>query len=140
MPIDPKILVQRFYDEVRNQANEAVAKEILHVDFKFRGSLGPEKYEPDRFIEYMRSIYTALANYTCVVEHLVSSANEVAARMIFHGQHQADFFGVPATNQTVTSTGTAFFKTDGAQITRLWVLGDIDSGKSQIGARIHSQI
>ncbi|MDV7341053.1 hypothetical protein RYZ26_15710 [Terasakiella sp. A23] len=52
----PKELVQRFYHEVWNKADETVAREILHEDFRFRGSLGPEKRGQDGFIVYMRSI------------------------------------------------------------------------------------
>jgi hypothetical protein len=42
----PAELVRRFYDEVWNRRDEAVAREILHRDFRFRGSLGPELRGP----------------------------------------------------------------------------------------------
>jgi hypothetical protein len=66
-------LVERFYYEVWNKADERVAREILHSDFRFRASLGPESRGPDAFIDYMRSIHAALANYTCTIEDLVST-------------------------------------------------------------------
>ena len=34
-------LVQRFYHEVWNEADETVAREILHADLRFKASLGP---------------------------------------------------------------------------------------------------
>ena len=134
MNTDPKALVHRFYNEVWNQADEVVAKEILDSNFQFRGSLGSVKKGPDGFIEYMRSIHTALANYTCEIDHLVCSKDEAAARMTFHGQHQAEFFGVAATKRIINWSGAAFFHTNSGQITTLWVLGDIDSVKAQLGA------
>ena len=39
-------LVERFYFEVWNQANEHVAREILHREFRFRGSLARNDADP----------------------------------------------------------------------------------------------
>jgi len=61
----PAYLVERFYYDLWNTANETLAWEILHPDFRFRASLGPEKIGPCGFIEYMRLIHTALSSYWC---------------------------------------------------------------------------
>ncbi len=134
MPVTANSLVERFYHEVWHRADETVAREILHADFRFRASLGPERRGPAGFIEYMRSIHAALADYTCRIEDLVSTGNRAAARMRFSGIHRARFFGVEATGRVITWAGGAFFTTDGERITELWVLGDIDSVKQQLGA------
>ena len=47
----PQRLVERFYEEVWNRADETVAREILAEDFAFRGSLGPERRGQDGFID-----------------------------------------------------------------------------------------
>jgi len=130
----PKSLVERFYHEVWNRADESVARDILHPDFRFRASLGPERRGPDGFIDYMRSIHAALADYTCHVDDLITMKHRAAARMTFKGVHRARFFGVEPTGRTITWAGGAFFTTDGARITELWVLGDIDGIKQQLGA------
>jgi steroid delta-isomerase-like uncharacterized protein len=132
--VTSKSLVERFYHQVWNHADETVARAILHADFRFRASLGPERRGPDGFIEYLRSIHAALADYTCHIDDLVMMQNRAAARMTFTGIHRARFFGVEATGRAITWAGGAFFTTDGAQITELWVLGDIDSVKQQLGA------
>ena len=129
----PKTLVERFYHEVWNRADEDVAREILVEDFRFRGSLGPEKVGRDGFIDYMRSIHVALADYTCIIEDLVATENRAAARMIFKGVHQAEFFGVAATGREIAWAGAAFFEIAEGRIAALWVLGDIDSVKAQLG-------
>lgn len=134
MSVDPKHLVERFYHEVWNTADEAVAREILHPDFRFRGSLGPERRGPDGFIDYMRSVLGALGGYVCIIDDLVAEGGRAAARMRFKGLHRGDFFGVAATGREISWTGAAFFETDGRVITALWVLGDIDGVKSQLGA------
>jgi len=134
MQVPPKSLVERFYHEVWNRADEAVAREILHPQFRFRASLGPKRLGPDGFIAYMRSIHAALADYTCRIDDLVTTGHRAAARMRFSGIHRARFFGVEATGRVITWAGGAFFTTDGERITELWVLGDIDSVKQQLGA------
>lgn len=125
-------LVERFYHEVWNAADETVAREILDPDFRFRGSLGPERRGQDGFIEYMRSVHDALADYTCIIEDLVATDDRVAAQMTFRGVHRADFFGVAATGRTVAWAGAAFFTIGENRIRSLWVLGDVDSLKQQL--------
>lgn len=134
MQVTPKSLVERFYHDVWNNADEDAAREILHSDFRFRASLGPERRGPDGFIDYLRSIHAALADYTCTIDELVSTEDRAAARMTFKGVHRARFFGVEATGREIKWVGGAFFKTDGRQIVDLWVVGDIDSVKRQLGA------
>jgi predicted ester cyclase len=135
MTTSPKTLVERFYYEVWNQADEEVAREILHPDFRFRASLGPERIGPEGFIDYMRSIHTALANYTCIIDDLITMGHRAAARMTFKGLHRARFFEVEPTGREIRWVGGAFFTTDGEQIVELWVLGDVDSVKRQLNAR-----
>jgi steroid delta-isomerase-like uncharacterized protein len=132
MSASPKELVERFYNEVWNRADESAARDILDADFRFRGSLGHERRGQDGFIEYMRSIHKALGNYVCVIEELIATDDRAAARMIFKGQHQANFLGVEATGREIKWAGAAFFRTNGKRITELWVLGDIDSIKQQL--------
>ncbi|HEX2843163.1 ester cyclase [Hyphomicrobium sp.] len=105
-------LVRRFYDVVWNRTDEQVAREILHPRFSFRASLG---------------------EYTCTIDELLVDGQKAAARMTVGGRHQGEFFGVSATGRSIAWAGAAFFETDGRQITRLWVLGDVDGVKQQLG-------
>ena len=134
MTVTPRILVERFYYEVWNKADEAVAREILHGDFRFRASLGPERRGPDGFIDYLRAIHRALADYTCIIDDLVCTEARAAARMTFKGTHRGRFFEIPPTGKEIKWAGAAFFRTDRDKISELWVLGDVDSVKQQLGA------
>jgi steroid delta-isomerase-like uncharacterized protein len=134
MASEMRRLVERFYGEVWNRADEAVAHEILHPDFDFRASLGPSRHGPDGFIDYMRAIHRALGSYICTIEDLIEQDARAAARMRFTGIHRDTFFGVAATGKPIQWAGAAFFTSDRRQITRLWVLGDIDAVKQQLGA------
>jgi predicted ester cyclase len=58
--------------------------------------------------------------------------------MRFRGIHRARFFGVEATGREIIWAGAAFFTSDGNQIVALWVLGDLDGVKRQLGAAAES--
>jgi len=131
--VSAKKLVERFYDEVWNRADENVAQLILDPDFEFHASLGPQTRGQEGFIAYMRLIHAALADYSCEIEEIVEDGKRAAARMRFSGQHRGTMFGVAATGHQIAWSGAAFFKTNGSTITALWVLGDIDSVKQQLG-------
>ena len=120
----PQHLVERFYHEVWDRADEAVAKEILAPDFRFRGSLGPEKRGVDGFIDYLRAVHTSLGDFRCIIQSLLVAERRAAAQML-----------LPATGALIQWSGAAFFETNEDQITALWVLGDVDGVKKQLGAQ-----
>ena len=127
-------LVEAFYFEVWNRADEKRAREILAESFRFRGSLGAERVGPDGFIAYLREVHRALGDYRCIVDDLVVEDSRVAARMRFTGRHRDVFQGVPATGRQITWSGAAFFKCEDGRITDLWVLGDLVELRRQLGA------
>ena len=133
MDVTPARLIERFYHEVWNTGDEDVARQILHKDFIFRGSLGSERNGPDGFIDYLRAVRRSLPDFVCNIQEIVTEENRAVARMEFVGTHEGTFYGVPQTGETITWAGAAFFTTDGRQITELWVLGDIDAVKRQLG-------
>jgi steroid delta-isomerase-like uncharacterized protein len=128
----PTELVERFYNVVWNNADEAAAKSLLDAPFRFRASLGPELHGPDGFIAYMRSVHAALEGFTCHIEEIVAADHHVAARLSFHGAHRGKFFGVEPTGREIRWSGAAFFKTRGGKITELWVLGDVEAVRRQL--------
>jgi predicted ester cyclase len=133
MSLSPTQLVERFYNEVWNGADEALARETLHPDFRFRASLGPEIFGPEGFIDYMRAIHRALAGYRCAIQEIVEQGHRAAVRLRFAGLHRAPLFGVAATGRQISWSGAAFVTTAGGQIVGLWVLGDVDAVKQQLG-------
>jgi predicted ester cyclase len=132
VPTTAQELVERFYNEVWNRADERVARDILDPDFRFRASLGPELRGPDGFIVYLRAVHAAVGNFTCTIEELIATADSAAAKMMFHGTHRAKFFGIEGTGRKVQWSGAAFFAMRGGRIASLWVLGDIDGLKRQL--------
>jgi steroid delta-isomerase-like uncharacterized protein len=132
MSATPRELVERFYHQVWNRADEAEARKILSADFRFRASLGPELRGPGGFMAYLRAVHAALENFTCTIEELIATDDRAAARMSFRGRHRGKMFGIAATGRDIVWSGAAFFKTDGAAIVELWVLGDVEAVRRQL--------
>ena len=132
--MSPRELVEAFYTEVWNRADEDRAREILADSFRFRGSLGAERVGPDGFIAYMRDVQRALGDYRCIIDELVTDGDRAAARMRFTGEHRAEFPGVAATGRQITWAGAAFFRFEDGKIAELWVLGDLAALRRQLEA------
>ena len=127
-------LIESFYNDVWNKRDFRVAHEIISTDFRFRGSLGPVKRGIGGFLEYVEAVHKALGNYTCIIEDLVCSDDRAAARMVFRGTHQSEFFGISRTGKNIEWAAAAFLGLSDGKLSRLWVLGDLDAVKQQLGA------
>ena len=110
------------------------AREILDPGFRFRGSLGVTADDVDGFLAYVRAIRTALADYRCIIDDLIESGDRAAARITFTGVHRSELLGVAATGRTVSWSGAAFFTVADGRIAGLWVLGDLDGLRRQLGS------
>ncbi len=140
MTSTPGELVERFYHQVWNRADEAEAWKILSPAFRFRASLGPELRGPGGFIAYLRAVHAALQDFTCIIEELIATDDRAAARMRFRGIHRGKFFGISATGREIEWSGAAFFKFEGDMIAELWVLGDIEAVRRQLAPEHHPQL
>ena len=126
-------LVRRFYNDVWNRRDEGAAREILDPGLKFRASLGPESLGVGAFIDYLRLIHDALSDYHCVIDDLIEIDTRASARMTFSGRHTGVLLGVQPTGRELSWCGAAFFTTNGRRIIEVWVLGDLDAVKRQLG-------
>ncbi len=126
-------LVETFYFDVWNRGDEEAARRILSSDLEFRGSTGPTKRGVDQFLAYVRLIRGALSGYECVIEDTVVEPPNLFAKMLFRGTHTGPFFGVPPTGKVVSWAGAALFTVAGSRICSVWVLGDVDGLKQQLG-------
>jgi predicted ester cyclase len=126
-------VIERFYYEIWNQGRKEVAEEILVPDLRFRGSTGPSKTGISQFLEYVDLIRGALSHYECIINEVVSEGHSSFAAMTFTGRHTGRFFGVAPTNKTVSWNAVALFKFRDGKVADLWVLGDVDNLKQQLG-------
>ena len=125
-------LVRLFYDKFWNEIDLGIADEILHPDVTFRGSVGVGARGRREVCDYVLMVTTALSGYRCDVESLVVERDSAAAKVRFSGIHSGDFLGQPPTGRRVEWIGAAFFAADENKLRDIWVLGDLESLRSQL--------
>jgi len=124
--------VIKFYKVIWNEHNKSAVPEVLHESLKFRGSLGLEKKGYAGFIEYLDMVHRALGDYRCEIKEIVSEQSKVFAKTQFSGIHKDEFMGVKATGRQLIWEGAALFHFSNGKVVSLWVLGDLDSLRSQL--------
>jgi steroid delta-isomerase-like uncharacterized protein len=130
-------LVERYYYKGWNKGDVNVIKEVMAVDVKFRGALGRRpKRGHEAVIGYMQCSHRALARNLIKIDEIVISENgsKAATRVTNRGVHHGNFFGVEGSGHEVSWSAAAFFTISNGRISEIWILGDVDSLKNQIGA------
>jgi steroid delta-isomerase-like uncharacterized protein len=118
-------LVRTFYERIWNAGDLGAAERLLALDLSFRGSLGAELRGRDAFLDYVRSVRSALSDYRCEIVDCVAEEDRAFARMRFSGRHSAPFRGFAPTEQEVSWAGAALFRFAYGVIAEVWVLGDL---------------
>ncbi len=108
----------------------------------FRGALSRKRRNRNDFIEYMRKIHEALGNCIMEAEDVVISDNKAAVRIKCSGIHKSSFFGVNGTFHEITFQAAIFFTftDDGTRIKEIWMVGDTDSLKQELGADADARV
>ena len=127
-------LVQLFYEKFWNEVDLGIADEILHPDVTFRGSVGLGATGRREVCDYVLMVTTALSGYRCDVESLIADGERVAAKVRFSGNHTGEFLGYAPTGRRVEWVGAAFFSVERDKLRDVWVLGDLESLRAQLGS------
>lgn len=125
-------LVRIFYEKLWNEVDLEIAGEILHPEVTFRGSIGVGANGRQAVCDYILMVTSALSDYRCDIEVLVAESASAAAKVRFSGVHTGDFLGFPPTGRRVEWIGAAFFVVDQNQLCDVWVLGDLETLRSQL--------
>ena len=128
-------LVDLFYERFWNQIDLPIADEILHPEVTFRGSVGVGARGRNEVCDYVRMVTTALSEYRCDLESLIAEGDSAAAKVRFSGIQVGDFLGHPPTGRRIEWVGAAFFTADDNKLRDIWVLGDLDSLRAQLGTK-----
>jgi steroid delta-isomerase-like uncharacterized protein len=118
--IDNKTIVRRWFEEVWNQGDLAVADEILD--------------RPESVKQYIRTFRAAFPDIRHTVEEMVAEGGTVVARWSAHGTHTGQWHGLAPTNQPVTYAGITIAEIQEGKITRHQTIWDTLAVLEQLGA------
>lgn len=117
-------LLKRYYEEMWNRWQFALADELLTADFVFRGSLGKEIRGREAFKDYMRLVQSAFSDFHNEVEQSFSVVPFLIARLRYTGTHDGTLLDIQATQKRVTYPGIAIFRVRGERLVEGHVVGD----------------
>jgi steroid delta-isomerase-like uncharacterized protein len=132
-PTPARDLVTRFYHRLWNEWDDAAVEDTLAPGITFRGSLGQTTVGRDGWRSYRDHIRRGAPDFHNEVLDLIAADDRAAVRLRFTGTHRGPMLGIPATGRAFTYTGAAFFTTANGLITDIWVIGDLDALRQQLG-------
>ncbi len=95
-----------------------------------------ETVSQDALLEMIPAFYTAFPDYRHVIEELIAEGDLVVARLSYHGTHESEFEGIPATGNAVTYNGMQFFRIVDGVIKEWWLVEDNLGFMSQLGMQL----
>jgi len=112
-----KHVVQRFVEELWNQAKLDVANELVHPEYG-----NEEGYGPDAVKANVRALrLTAFPDLHFEIEHLIAEADYVVAHMTATGTHLGTFRDVyPATGRRVTWQEIGIWRVEDGKLREGW--------------------
>lgn len=130
--MENKDIIRRYYNELWNKWNLALADELIAPDVAFRGSLAVETQGLEGFKAYVNTVRTAFPDFHNTIEDLIAEGDKVVARLTYNGTHNGELFGIAPTGKRVAYSGVAIFRIVNNKIVNGWVLGDIPSLLKQL--------
>lgn len=129
-----KALISRYYNDLWNKWNLAVADDLIAYEIAFRGSLAVTVQGLDGFKEYVNMVRAAFPDFHNSIEELIAEGDKVVARLTYSGTHRGELFGIAPTGRRVTYSGIAIFRIAEGKISDGWVIGDTLGLMKQLGA------
>jgi predicted ester cyclase len=119
-------VVRRFFDELWNSGDLAVADDIVaphHVHHN-----GDEvRHGPDEVKAAVTSLRTAFPDLHFALDDVVSDADLVAVRWTATGTQSGAFFDLEPTGRHARWTGMDMVRLDGGRLIELWANADGDA-------------
>lgn len=126
-------LARRFFEELCNSRNGAVAEEIVAADYVSHGPQAPPAEGPEGVKARIAVYQDALDGYWDIQE-VHSTGEGVVVRWIGRGTHTGELMGVPATGATVSVDAITIFRIAGGKIAEEWTVWDALGLLQQVGA------
>ena len=124
---DDTQLVRRWFDELFNRGDLAVADEILADNVSYDGpqSLSPSDVTgPADIKAYVETYQTAFPDLYYTVEDITATDGEVRVRWSAMGTHENDLFGIEPTGEGFTVDGINVFSVADGRITDVYAQWD----------------
>ena len=128
-----KALVLRFVEEVENQHNLAAIDEFFSTGFVDHSAMAnlPGREGVKTFFSMM---FAAFPDMHFTIHQQLAEGDQVVTHKTFHGTHQGEFMGIPATGKQVSIEVMDIYTIQEGKMTDHWSVGDFLGMLQQLGA------
>ncbi len=126
-------LVRRWAEEILSKGDLNLIDELFAAGYV--DHTNPPDWPPGRegHKQIVSLYHTAFPDFHYTIEHQVAEGDLVVVRGTYHGTHRGDFFGIPPTGVTITTTGMHLFRIAGGNIAEHWCNNDDLGVMRQLG-------
>lgn len=117
-----KALARRFIEEIWNQKNLAVAKELMAATYVFHTPGSPPGLPPgpEGFQQFASAFFTAFPDVHTSIKDQLAEGDKVVTRWTSRGTNTGSLFGMPATGKSATITGITIDRITDGKIVESW--------------------
>ena len=130
-----KAIARRFFQEVWNNGNLAVADELLAPNIIFHLPGKPEEVIGDResYKQVVINSRTAFPDLQEEVEDMIAEGDKVVARWMWRGTHLGEWHDHPPTGKKITYGGITILRMVDGRIVEDWFYSDLLGLREQLG-------
>lgn len=135
MSSDNQSVVKRWWEELWNQGNLAVADQIVAPNFTDHDPASP--WVPpgiDGCKTLVTGYRTVFPDIHFAIEQEVAAGDKVVSHWRCRGTHRAELMGIPATGKTIDVEGISILHLDHGKITHQTTIWDAFGMMRQLGA------
>jgi steroid delta-isomerase-like uncharacterized protein len=125
-------IVRRFVDEIINNGNYAVLRELIHPDYVYR-SPDQELYGPAALEDLFTAYRTGIPDLAATIDELIVSGDSVVISITLSGTHTGNLMGIPATGNPLSVHGMVRSRLQEGKIIEEWEILDMLGMFQQLG-------
>jgi steroid delta-isomerase-like uncharacterized protein len=129
-----EVVLQRWYRELWDTWNIAVADDLLTEDYRLHLSGVPAAADRDFTKQIVAMFSAAFPDLRHTVDEMIAEGDTVAARWTVEGTHRGDFQGIPPTGRPIRVSGTTVHHLADGKIKETWLTLDNLDLLQQLGA------
>ena len=133
MSSEHEAVVRRYYEELCNGRNSAIAEELFTADHANHDPQVPSPDGPAGVVETVRPYQDALDGHWGIKD-IFSTDDRVAVRWTGTGTHNGEINGIPATGNAIEVEALSVHRMQDGKIAETWTVWDTLGFMQQIGA------
>jgi predicted ester cyclase len=132
-PEENKAIMRRFFKEVLNGKNLAVAGEIVDADYVLHIPPNPDVQSLKGFEQFISGMFDAFPGCQYTIEDMMAEGDRVAVRWTVTGTHKGELMGIPPTSNQMEAAAIGIVRMANGKMQEDWSCVDFLGMMQQLG-------